>query len=179
MKYAVAIQIDRLRGDGLDLQRARDAQAKRLAFDDADERRLVGRGIEMRAARLATKEAVRSAALVSDRAVATCRSNACTMSCAAGPSIFTAVSRQRERCIFCTPVVHSRPTPTPPVMPIAVVDDEQLSVIARNEPEPAAEAGRVEDGDLDAAHRAAIEGTCATCRARRSNRAEAARRRRV
>ena len=63
-------------------------------------------------------------------------SNACIMSCAAGPSTLTAVSRQRERWSLCTPVVHSRPTPTPPGDADAAVDDEQLAVVARHEPEP-------------------------------------------
>ena len=40
-------------------------------------------------------------------------------------------------------------------MPTRPVDDEQLAVIARHEPEPAAEAGRIEDGDFDARRRAA------------------------
>ena len=68
VKYAVAIQIERSRRDRLDLERARYAQAKRLAFDDADERGFVGRGIEMRAARRAAQEPMRAAAFVPVRA---------------------------------------------------------------------------------------------------------------
>src|SRR4051812_30902062 len=49
------------RRDGLNLQRARDAQAERLAFDDADERRRVGGGIEMCAARRSPKKSMRTA----------------------------------------------------------------------------------------------------------------------
>ena len=43
--------------------------------------------------------------------------------------------------------IHSSPMPTPPVMPTARVDDEQLAVIARHEAEPGAEARRVEHAD--------------------------------
>ena len=132
--------------DRLDLQRARDAQPQRLALDDADERRRrasAGSRCAPRAARRRKRcEPRRSRPL--RRARHMCRTPA-TMSRAAGPSMRTAVSRQRD----AVALVHAG-------RPFAAdadaagdadrsVDDEQLAVIARDEPEPARKPGRVED----------------------------------
>src|SRR5207248_186739 len=52
-----------LRRDGLHLERTGDAHAERLSLDDADERRLGGGRVEVRAARHAAREPMRAAAL--------------------------------------------------------------------------------------------------------------------
>ena len=127
------------RGDGLDLQRARDAKSKRLAFDDADERRHVRRGIEMRAARRPSKKPVRSATLVA---------------VAAPPHVV----ERLDHVVRGGPLdLHGGVAPTRAMLllhagrPFASdadaagdadrpVDDEQLAVIARNESEPRVEA---------------------------------------
>jgi hypothetical protein len=54
-------------------------------------------------------------------------------------------------------------TPTPPVIPIRAIDNEQLAVIARDQPEPSTQAGRVEHCDLDAAPVASCAGIFARC----------------
>ena len=95
------------------------------------------------------------------------------MSLAAGPSMRTAVSRQRDAMPLQNAGRPFAPTPTPPVIPMRRIDDEQLAMVARNEAEPAAEARRVEDRDLDAGVSQSARGTRATCRGCRSSRAAA------
>src|SRR5215472_15719261 len=56
-----------LRRDRLDLQCARDAEAKRLTFDDADERWLIRGRIQVRAARLPSEETMRPASFLAAR----------------------------------------------------------------------------------------------------------------
>ena len=128
-----------LGGDGLDLERARDAQAERLALDDADERRLGGGRIEVRAARDAAREPVRAAALPLLRALPH-RVERLLHVARGGPlDAHRGVAPVAAVALRSCPI-HSSPMPTPPVMPIARVDDEQLAVVARHEAEPGAEA---------------------------------------
>ena len=103
----------------MNLQRARHAQPERLALDDADEGSFVGVGVEMRAARRAGGGIDASRAVRGRRRDATCDRTPPACRARPGRRSRTAVSRHRERRILSTPVVHSRPMPTPPVMPTA------------------------------------------------------------
>ena len=139
VKYAVAIQIERS-AEIAWICSARETRSRSgsPSMMPTSAGSSVG-GIEVRAARRPAQKAMRAAALVARRRDATCGRTPAP--CRARPALrsCTAVSRQRERCVFSTPVVHSRPTPTPPVMPTRRVDDEQLAVVARHEAEPARE----------------------------------------
>src|SRR5512133_2027832 len=56
------------RRDGLNLECSRNPQPQRFTLDDADERRAIGRRIEVGAARRSPEKAMRAAPLVADRA---------------------------------------------------------------------------------------------------------------
>src|SRR6185312_14947931 len=137
------------RRDRLDLKRARDAELERLAFDDADERRLVSRRIEVRAARRPAQKAVRPAPLLLVHPP---------------PHVIECLRHVARRLAFD---LHGGVAPPRAMLlenagrPLAAdadaardtdnaVDDEQLAVIPRHRAEPAPKAGRIEDRDLNA-----------------------------
>src|SRR6185503_9445602 len=138
-----------LRGNRLDLERARHAQSQRLALDDADERWRVRRGIEMGVVRVAPQKAMGSAPFGS---------------CGSSPHVVEGELHvagggavDANRCVApagarafldaCRPFAADADAARDAYVP---VHDEQLAMISRHESEPAMKAGRIEHRDLDA-----------------------------
>ena len=76
------------------------------------------------------------------------RTNDSSRSIAAGPAMRTAVSRHGERRRRSTPCFHSFPIPIPPVTPVRAIHHQQLPMVARQDPEPAAQPWRRIEADL-------------------------------